>query len=137
MHHTNKYSQHSSVIWPVWLNGWVFVYELSCCGFEPSCSQLNFRFHTCFEQGGPWYSGNYRVWTDSEMHMWHDKNIQTKITDCFFSQKWAVMPVSCDQSTQCLGSPTFSLLSAISKIDFPSILGKRIIDCKWSHMSII
>ena len=21
MHHTDKYSQHSSIIWPVWLNG--------------------------------------------------------------------------------------------------------------------
>ena len=28
MHRTDKYSQHSSIIWPVWLNGWVFVYEL-------------------------------------------------------------------------------------------------------------
>ena len=35
MHHTDKYSQHSSVIWPVWLNDWVFDYELSGCGFEP------------------------------------------------------------------------------------------------------
>ena len=43
MHHTDKYSQHSSIIWPVWLNGWVFVYELSGCGFESSCSHLNFR----------------------------------------------------------------------------------------------
>ena len=25
---------------PVWLNGWVFVYELSGCGFESSCSQF-------------------------------------------------------------------------------------------------
>ena len=29
-----KYSQHSSLIWPVWLNGWVFVYELNGCGFK-------------------------------------------------------------------------------------------------------
>ena len=27
MHHANKYSQHNSIIWPVWLNGWVFGYE--------------------------------------------------------------------------------------------------------------
>ena len=39
MHRTDKYSQHSSVIWPVMLNGLVFVYELSRCGFESSCSQ--------------------------------------------------------------------------------------------------
>ena len=29
MHHTDKYSQHSLIIWPFWLNGWVYVYELS------------------------------------------------------------------------------------------------------------
>ena len=23
------------------------------CGFESSCSHLNFRFRACFEQGGP------------------------------------------------------------------------------------
>ena len=39
---TDKYSQHCSIIWPVWLNGWAFVYELSGCGFESSCSYLNF-----------------------------------------------------------------------------------------------
>ena len=36
---------------PVWLNGWVFVYELSGCRFESRCSHLNFRFRACFEQG--------------------------------------------------------------------------------------
>ena len=29
MHHTDTHSQHKSIIWSVWLNGWVFVYELS------------------------------------------------------------------------------------------------------------
>ena len=62
---------------PVWPNGWVFVYELSGSGFQSSCSHLNFRFHTYFEQGFPWHSGNYRVWIQSEMRMWHDKNIQS------------------------------------------------------------
>ena len=42
IHHTAKYSQLSSIIWPVWLNGWVFVYELSGCGFESHCSHLLF-----------------------------------------------------------------------------------------------
>ena len=77
MHRTDKYSQHSSVIWPVWLNGWVFVYELSGCEFESSCSHWNFRFRACFQQGVPWHSENYRVWIHYEMHMWHDKNIQS------------------------------------------------------------
>ena len=27
----------------VWLNGWVIVYEISDCGFEASCSHLNFK----------------------------------------------------------------------------------------------
>ena len=42
-------------------NGWVFVYEVSGCGFESGCCHLNFRFCICFEQGVPWHSGNYRV----------------------------------------------------------------------------
>ena len=31
---TDKYSQRKSIIWPVSHNGWVFVCELSDCGFE-------------------------------------------------------------------------------------------------------
>ena len=30
----------AKLIWPVWPNGWVFVYELSGFGFESSCSHL-------------------------------------------------------------------------------------------------
>ena len=58
------------------LNGWVFVYELSGCGFESSRCHLNFRFYACFEQGVPWHSGNHRVWVHSETRTWHDQNIQ-------------------------------------------------------------
>ena len=79
MHRRDEYSQHSSTIWPVWLNDWVFVYELSGWGFESSCSHLNFKFHACFEQGVPWHSGNYRVWIHSETRTWHDKNKQLNI----------------------------------------------------------
>ena len=75
---TDKYSQHSSFIWPVRLNGWVFVHELSGCGFESSYSHLNFRFRACFEQEVPWHSGNYRVCIHSETRTWRDKNIQLK-----------------------------------------------------------
>ena len=78
MHQTDKYSKHSSIIWPVWPNGWVFIYQLSDSGFESSCSHLNFRFCTCFEKGVLWHSGNYRVWIHSETRTWHDKNIQLK-----------------------------------------------------------
>ena len=62
---------------PVWLNGWVFVYKLSGCGFESSCSYLNFRFRACFEQGVPWHSCNYRVWIHSDTRKWLDKNIES------------------------------------------------------------
>ena len=72
MHCTGKYSQQGLIIWPVWLNLWVFVYELSGCRFESSCSHLNFRFPACFEQGVPWHSGNYRVW----IH-WYDDDTKT------------------------------------------------------------
>ena len=34
MRHRDKYSQHSLIIWPVWLNGSKFVYKLSSSGFE-------------------------------------------------------------------------------------------------------
>ena len=40
IHLTDKYSQHRSIIWPVWLNGWVFVYKLSHCGFKSCCNHL-------------------------------------------------------------------------------------------------
>ena len=44
MRRIDKYLQHSSIIWPVWLNGLVFVCELSGCGFKSRCSHLNFRY---------------------------------------------------------------------------------------------
>ena len=43
MHRTDKYSQHSSIILLVWLNGWEFVYKLSGCGFEFRCCHLIFK----------------------------------------------------------------------------------------------
>ena len=79
-HRIDKYSKHSSIIWPVWLNDWVFVYRLSDCGLESCCSHLNFRFRTIFEQGFPSHSGNYRVWSHSEARTWQDKNIQSNGT---------------------------------------------------------
>ena len=61
MHRTDKSSQCRLIIWSVWLNNWVFVYELIGCGFESRYCHLNFRYRGCFEQGVLWYSGNYRV----------------------------------------------------------------------------
>ena len=35
--------------WPVWLNSWVFVYELNGCRFKSRCSHLIFRYGACFK----------------------------------------------------------------------------------------
>ena len=64
-----------------WPNGWVFVYEISGSGFDSSCSHLNFRFCACFEQGVPWYSGNYSV--DSLWNayvIWQEHTVKDFIT---------------------------------------------------------
>ena len=62
MHHKDKYSQHSSIIWPVWLNDWVFVYELSACGFEPSCSQLiDYMYKNNKSSGSLWSSQEQKI----------------------------------------------------------------------------
>ena len=76
---TDKYSEHSPIIWPVLANGWVFVYELNGSGFQSSCSHLNFSFRVCFEQRVPWDSGNYRVPIHSETRTWYDQNISHKV----------------------------------------------------------
>ena len=108
-HRTDKYSEQSSIIWPVWLNGWMFVYELSVSGFESSCSHLNFRFRTCFEQEVPWHSGNYRVWIHSETRTLHEKNIQS-VKKCFLRCYVSFFLFSgIDQSYQFVGCNTTSI----------------------------
>ena len=77
MYRTDYYSQESRVLWSVCLNGWVFVYELSGCGFVFSCSHLTLRLLAWFEWGLPFHSSNYRVWNHSERGTWDDKNIQS------------------------------------------------------------
>ena len=73
---THNHLVRKRTLWLVWINGCVFVYELSGYGFESCCSHLNFRYRACFEEGIPWHSGNFRVWIHSETWTWHDKNIQ-------------------------------------------------------------
>ena len=80
MHRTDKYSQLSSVIWSVLRNGWVFVYKLSGCGFQSSCSHLIFRCRTCFMQRVPWHSGKYRLWIHFEIRALHNINIPSKVS---------------------------------------------------------
>ena len=73
----NGAQTHNHLVRKRALNGWVFIYELSGCGFESPCSHLNFRFRACFEQGVVSHSGNYRVWIHSETRTWHNKKIQS------------------------------------------------------------
>ena len=77
MHLTDKYLQHSSIIWLVWVNGWVLVYELSGCEFDSRCCHLNLRYHACFGKEFLDIQVNYRVQIRSEMRTWHDKKLQT------------------------------------------------------------
>ena len=45
MRRTDKYSQHSSIIWPAWLVRLLFVYKLNRFGFEfRSCHLENELF---------------------------------------------------------------------------------------------
>ena len=53
MNLTDKYAQHSSIIWLVSLKGKMFVYKLSGWKFDSCWSDLNFRYRACFEQGFP------------------------------------------------------------------------------------
>ena len=65
-------------------------HSTSGCGFESSCSHLNFRFRASFELGVPWHSGNYRVWIHSEVRTWHDKNIQSLFKMTIYLAIWFI-----------------------------------------------
>ena len=54
---TTGLEQHSSFILPVWLNGWVFDYIPSGCGFKFPCRNLNFAMF------------GYFVWPDALLYL--------------------------------------------------------------------
>ena len=60
-------------------------------------------------------------------------NQKDQSTGVFPLKNWKLMPVLCGLVTQCLGSLTFSIVSATSANDAPTIQGKRIMDCTQSH----
>ena len=147
MHRTDKYSDHSSIICPVWPNGWVIVYKLNCFGFESSCSHLNFRFRACFEQGVLWHSGNYTVCIHSKTRTWRDKNIQSKrcsilstdILSTFVHTRKIILNKSCFHSflrffgtvnsfiwIKLVGLKEFTFLKRVTIIHYPiSFLGEN------------
>ena len=77
MHRPYKHSEHNSIIWSVWPNGWAFIYKLSGCGLESRYSHLIFKYGACFKQGVLWHWGKYKVWIHCEMRTWHDNNKQS------------------------------------------------------------
>ena len=81
MHRTDKYSQHSTIISLIWLNGWVLVYQLSGCGFEFHCSQLNFRFWAFLEQG-------FQSYWKIQVHFWILWNYYT-LTNLVFNKNYS------------------------------------------------
>ena len=86
---------------PVWKNGRVFIYELSACGCESSCSHLDFRIPACFEEGVPWHSGNYRVLIHSGTRTWHDFSIVFEPKNMYFvlpSPRWILNLLSTNHS---------------------------------------
>ena len=50
MHRTDKYVPHSSIILPVLLNGWVFVYELNGRRLKSPCCHLNLLLFSIFKK---------------------------------------------------------------------------------------
>ena len=61
--HTVKCTLHlssSSIIWPVWVNDWVFVYELSGCGVESCCC------HCCTHQ----YLFRCAIVVQAKLYIW-------------------------------------------------------------------
>ena len=94
----------------------MFVYELSGSEFESSCSHLNCRFGTCFEQGVPWHAVNYRVWIHFETCTWYDKNIQsnapysTQNTAQSFGQFCQMVECSFTNSVVLSSSPVAEML---------------------------
>ena len=95
------------MIRPLWLNDWLFVYELSGCGFESSCNHLNFRFRACFEQGRLFtpvnnYFGNLRAAmkgfllkslknTSEQAHFYQ----HCKPVNCALTKKWSSLLEFC------------------------------------------
>ena len=95
MHRTDMYSKRSSIFLPIWLNGWVFVYELIGFELESRCSHLNFRYRACFKPEISWYLVNYRVWIHSKTGKWHKKNTQSVAYITQFSSLFVKRTVSC------------------------------------------
>ena len=95
IHRTGKYSEHNSIIWSVWPNGWVFVYDLSDFLFQSSCSHLNLTFRACFKQGVRWQRGTTECgFTLKSVHDMARTYSQMHRTDKYSEQGSIIWPIS-------------------------------------------
>ena len=108
MNRTDKYSRHSSIIYPIWLNSSVLFYKVSDSGFKSSCMLLSNQFCACFEQRVPRHSGNSTVYINSEKRTWHNMNIQPNVLWRFeLTTKLNHLDNLAKWFSVCLGSKTF------------------------------
>ena len=76
VHCLGKNSQHNLIIWPAWLNGWMFVYKLDGWGFESYCCHLSSGMGLASSKDFLDNQANYRVFIHSEARTWHDNIIK-------------------------------------------------------------
>ena len=74
MHCPDKNSQHSLIIWPVWLNVWKLVCELSDWGFKYCYCHLRLDVGLALSKEVLDNQARYRVWIHFETSIWHDDN---------------------------------------------------------------
>ena len=55
MNRTDKFWLFSSIVYQVWPNSWMIVYELGGSRFESRCTHLNIRCCASFKKAVPWY----------------------------------------------------------------------------------
>ena len=107
----------------VWLNGWVFVYELSGCGFESRCCHLTSGMAPASSKEFFDIQVNYRVWIHSETRTWHGNNIQCVLIfmlklqaasdkHVYWKQNYVLVKYVLSISAEYSGSSTVLLLNA-------------------------
>ena len=106
MHSTDKYSQYSLIVCPVWLNGWVFVYELSGCEFESRCramfiNKLSILVKKSWSDGFGFSEETWRVLFQSMFSISFSKAFGSELWNDLFSFtlcSWT--PVSCPRTSR-------------------------------------
>ena len=73
----------------VWLDGWVILYKLSGCRFEPRCIHGTLRYRAYFEQGVLWHS---ECLNSLKTCIYHDRKHNTQIIHKFCSFPRTILP---------------------------------------------